>query len=175
MSRGRIHLYCGEGKGKTTAAMGLAARAAGQGTPVIIVQFLKARTSAELKTLALSPHIHIVEGPEEVKFTFAMSEEEKAAFSAVYQRMFRQAAELCRREPVGLLVLDEAVGALDKGMLFWEETAKFLHSRPKGLEVVFTGRNPSPELMELADYITEMKKLRHPFDRGESARCGIEF
>lgn len=175
MSRGRIHLYCGEGKGKTTAAMGLAARAAGQEIPVVIVQFLKARTSAELKVLSCSPWVFIVEGPEKAKFTFAMSQEEKQAFGAVYQGMFHQAAALCRRKPVGLLVMDEAVGALDKGMLSWEEMAEFLRSRPEGLEVVLTGRNPSPELVELADYITEMKKLRHPFDRGEPARRGIEF
>lgn len=175
MERGRIHLYCGEGKGKTTAAMGLAARAAGQGVPVVIAQFLKANTSAELKVLKASPCVFAVNGPEQVKFTFAMTSEEKQEFQIIWQQVFQEAARLCREKEAGLLVLDEAIGAINKEMLPLEQVTGFLKARPDKLEVVLTGREPVKELTELADYITEMKKIRHPFDYGQAAKKGIEY
>lgn len=175
MERGRIHLYCGEGKGKTTASMGLAARAAGQGIPVVIAQFLKSNTSAELKILKASPYIFAVNGPEKVKFTFAMTSEEKQEFQMIWQQIFQEAVQLCKEKEAGLLILDEAIGAINKGMLSLEQVTDFLKNRPDELEVVLTGREPAKELTELADYITEMKKIRHPFDYREPAKKGIEF
>ena len=75
----------------------------------------------------------------------------------------------------GLLVLDEAVSACNHGILDEDRLVRWLETRPKGLEAVLTGRNPSGRLLGLADYVTEMKKLRHPYDRGVRARAGIEF
>ena len=86
----------------------------------------------------------------------------------------RRAKEFCDQRPQGVLVLDEAVGACRKGLLDEQELLAFLHNRPSGWEIVLTGRGPSAALLEAADYVTEMKKEKHPFDRGIAARDGIE-
>lgn len=168
-----IHLYCGDGKGKTTAAMGLAVRAVGHGCRVVLAQFLKSGKSGERAVLAGLPTVELLPVPEEMKFTFRMTEEEKAAEGmrqrALLEEAFRAAEE------AGLLVLDELCAALSTGMVELERVLTLLNACPEGLEVVITGRNPPEELKAQADYITEMRKVRHPFDRGLSARSGIEW
>ena len=168
-----LHIYCGDGKGKTTCAMGLAARAAGHGRRVVIAQFLKSGNSGERTVLAASEHITCLPVPETMKFVFAMDEGEKAETRAQMTGDFHRAAELAR--DADLLVLDELCSAISTGMVALEDVLSFLDSRPEGLEVVITGRDPAPELQERADYITEMRKIKHPFDRGVNAREGIEW
>ena len=103
-----------------------------------------------------------------------MSEEEKAKCLAAHTENLRRAGTFCGQSPQGLLVLDEAGGACQKGLLDEKLLLDFLHARPAGWEVVLTGRNPSANLLKVADYVTEMKKQKHPFDRGVMARDGIE-
>ena len=126
-----VHLYCGEGKGKTTAAMGLALRMAGRGKRVVVAQFLKGADSGERYALAMLPQVTLLPLPERVKFSFQLTPEEREA------------------EQVRYLALAG--------------------------EVVLTGRDPDPALVGRADYITEMGKLRHPFDLGTAARPGVEY
>lgn len=168
-----IHIYCGDGKGKTTAAVGLTVRAAGQGLRVVFAQFLKRAGSGERAVLERLPGVTVLELPETMKFTSAMSREEKTAEASRQTAQFRKAAGLAGE--ADLLVLDELCAALNSAMVPLEEVLSLLDRRPEKLEVVITGRNPPELLVSRADYITEMKKIKHPFDKGIRARKGIEW
>ena len=166
-----IHLYCGNGKGKTTAAMGLALRAAGRGERVVIAQFLKGADSGERYALAKLPQVELLPLPEQVKFTFQMDEQERLEASRRCRALLDEARE--RAKDCFLLVLDEACAAVNSGLLPLEELLDCLDNLT--CEIVFTGRDPAPQLLERADYITQMEPLRHPYQRGITARKGIEW
>ena len=169
---GLVHLYCGDGKGKTTCGVGLTVRAAGSGRKVLFHQFLKDNSSSERKVLERLPEVTILPGRNYEKFTFQMTagelEEVLENNDSIFRTLCRQAAQY------DVLVLDEALYAIDKGLLSEEPVLAFLEEKPAGLEVVLTGRNPSQKMMDHADYISEICKRKHPFDRGISARIGIE-
>lgn len=171
---GLIHIYCGDGKGKTTAAVGLAVRCAGRGNKVLLVQFLKSRDSGELYSLAKLPDIEIMRGKESKKFTFQMNEEEKHALLIEHNTMFEQVLAKIKNGGYSLLILDEVIGALNAKVFEMPKLIEFLRHKPENLEVVLTGRNPAPELVEIADYVSEMRKVKHPMDKGIMAREGIE-
>ena len=171
---GLIHLYCGDGKGKTTASVGLTVRCAGAGGRVIFTQFFKDGTSSELKVLKTVPGVQVLVCPRQYGFFRRMNEEQKAAARADFTALLRSAISAAR-EGAELLVLDEAVSACRHGVIPEAELLDFLRHKPAELEVVLTGRNPSEALMAQADYITEMVKRRHPFDQGIAARKGIEY
>lgn len=171
---GLIHIYCGDGKGKTTAAVGLAVRCAGRGNKILLVQFLKSRDSGELYSLAKLPDIEIMRGKESKKFTFQMNEEEKHALLIEHNKMFEQVLAKIKNGGYSLLILDEVIGALNAKVFEMPKLIEFLRHKPENLEVVLTGRNPAPELVEIADYVSEMRKVKHPMDKGIMAREGIE-
>lgn len=171
---GLIHIYCGDGKGKTTAAVGLAVRCAGRGNKVLLVQFLKSRDSGELYSLAKLPDIEVMRGKESKKFTFQMNEEEKRALLIEHNKMFEQGLAKIKNGGYSLLILDEVIGALNAKVFEMPKLIEFLRHKPENLEVVLTGRNPAPELVEIADYVSEMRKVKHPMDKGIMAREGIE-
>ncbi len=176
MNQGKIHVYCGDGKGKTTAAMGLSVRACGHGWPVVLSQFLKGSTTGELNILRSLAQYHIVEAPQRtMKFVFQMSDAEKAECRAQVQQHFHDTVAAVEKYQAKLLVMDEVLDAVALGMLDDEELAEFLKNRPAELEVVMTGREPTPCIDPLCDYITRMTKVRHPFDQGLGARIGVEF
>ena len=177
---GCVHLYCGEGKGKTTAAMGLAVRVAGSGGQAVIVRFLKTEDSGEVKALRQIPGITVIFCRESFGFTWQMTDEQKQEAAIFYQKLFEEAAAqalaLSQKGPLPvLLVLDEICAALNHGLLSLPSVLAFLDGRPEEFEVVLTGRKPPEELIQRADYMTEMKKLCHPFDQGVAARRGIEY
>lgn len=171
---GLIHIYCGDGKGKTTAAVGMAVRCAGRGNKVLLVQFLKSRDSGELYSLAKLPDIEVMRGKESKKFTFQMNEEEKHALLIEHNKMFEQVLAKIKNGGYSLLILDEVIGALNAKVFEMPKLIEFLRHKPENLEVVLTGRNPAPELVEIADYVSEMRKVKHPMDKGIMAREGIE-
>lgn len=171
---GLIHIYCGDGKGKTTAAVGLAVRCAGRGNKVLLVQFLKSRDSGELYSLAKLPDIEVMRGKESKKFTFQMNEEEKHALLIEHNKMFEQVLAKIKNDGYSLLILDEVIGALNAKVFEMPKLIEFLRHKPENLEVVLTGRNPAPELVEIADYVSEIRKVKHPMDKGIMAREGIE-
>ena len=170
---GLIHIYCGDGKGKTTAAMGLAIRAAGSGRRVLILQFLKDGRSSEFASIAHVPNIEVIPQTKRFGFTWTLSEEEKVQAREYYTSLMEDA--FARAGDFGLLVLDEAVGACASGMIDEARLLALLGEKPGELEVVLTGRGPSQALMDAAGYVTEMVKRKHPFDQGVPARKGIEF
>ena len=171
---GLIHIYTGNGKGKTTAALGLILRASGRGLKVILGQFLKGRETGELTTLKLLPGVQIFRGKPMTKFSFQMSESEKSEVLQRHNAFFKELTERCTQEGTDLLVLDEVIGACGTKLLDEELLLDFLQKKPPHLEVVLTGRNPSPAMLEAADYVSEVCKRKHPFEKGIPAREGIE-
>ncbi len=171
---GMIHIYCGDGKGKTTAGMGLCARAAGRGSRVLICQFMKDNSSGERSTLELSDNISFQNGPEQEKFSFHLTLEEKEERKTYYEQQFRAVTERAVEEEADLLFLDEVIYAIGAGMLDEQPVLDFLNNKPTRLEVIMTGRDPDQALLDKADYVSEIKKIKHPFDKGIPARDGIE-
>ena len=175
MNKFCIHIYCGDGKGKSTAAMGLALRAAGSGERVLVTQFLKDGTSSELKILRKLPGVQVLTCSQQFGFFWNMTEEQKAKARCAYGELFRETVQIAVREKFFLLIMDELIAAYNHDLLDREEVLKFLREKPEGLEIVLTGRDPAPELVELADYVSEIQKRKHPFDQGLPARKGIEL
>jgi len=170
-----IHIYYGEGKGKTTAAIGLSIRFAGSGGRVLFCQFLKSEATAERALLRKIPEITLPPLPEQLPFFKDMSPEEKEAVK-IYERVcFAQYQQEVLEGHYGLLILDELLPAIKNGIFTAKEIAVFLREKPQIPEIVITGRYAPSELLELADYATEMKKRKHPYDQGVTARKGIEY
>lgn len=175
MQKGLVHYYFGDGKGKTTAALGLAMRAAGHGGGVVIVQFLKNSPCGEENAIKKLPNITLLRGKAGAAFTFSMTEEDRAKTKAIHEQNLREALKICNEQQTVLLVLDEATDAVLSNTLDEALLKQAVLEKPEALEIVVTGHKPLEWLVESADYITEMKKHRHPFDKGIKARKGVEF
>ncbi len=173
MDTGRIHIYFGDGKGKTTAAVGQAVRAAGYGFRVLFFQFLKDNSSNERKILEQISNITCLPGREQVKFVSRMNGDEKAELLHYNNKALDEIVKFC--SPFDLLVMDEALCAVGLKVLSEEKLISFLQHKPRGLEIVLTGHQVSDRMKEIADYATEMHKIKHPYDLGKLAREGIEF
>ena len=169
---GLIHIYCGDGKGKTTAGMGLCVRAAGYGYRVLIYQFMKNNSTSERKIMENVANITFLDGLEEEKFSFQMTEEEKRGRKAFYERQLEKVTELANDYEV--LFLDEIIYTIRAGLLDEKKLLSFLDRKPEKLEVNLTGQNPGKELLKRADYVSEICMRKHPFQKGQIARDGIE-
>lgn len=167
---GLVHLYWGDGKGKTTAAMGLAVRALGQGMKVAVVQFLKSGESGELAPLRRFG-ASVYSGKAGMKFVSQMTAEEKSETKRLQTENLNRAL----KEACDLLILDEACAAWELDMVDGALLQKAVLDRPAGREVVMTGRNPAEWMRTAADYVTEMRCCAHPYDKGIAARKGIEY
>ena len=172
---GLVHIYCGDGKGKTTAAVGLCMRAAGFGYRVLIYQFMKDNGSSERKALLQVQGITLMDGPRQEKFSFRMTPEEKEQCRLFNDSQLQMVSEMAVSGGYDVLFLDEVLYAIRAGLLDEEKLVAFLDGKPACLEVILTGRDPGERLMERADYISEIRKVKHPFDHGERARKGIEL
>lgn len=175
MDKGYIHIYTGDGKGKTSACVGLSVRCAGSGQKVLFTQFLKDNSSSEIGVISQIPNLEFFPNERSFGFTFLMTEEEKKEAAQYYSEHFLQAVAKAKEGNFRMLVLDELLSVYNEGMVDHKEVCRFLKEKPENLEVVISGRNPSAELIELADYISEVKKIKHPFDAGVQARKGIEY
>jgi cob(I)alamin adenosyltransferase len=174
LARGLIQVYTGDGKGKTTCALGLALRAVGHGLRVYMVQFMKGRETGEAKVAAdrLAPDMTLrYFGRPGLVNLKAPAPEDLA--------LIREAWDLARQVILagehGLVILDEINLALTFNLLPQEEVFQVLRDRPPWVEVVLTGRQAPPELVELADLVTEMRPLKHYYEAGVKARRGIEW
>lgn len=170
-----VHIYYGDGKGKTTAAMGLAVRAAGVGNLVTVVQFLKGNPTGEIEVLSRIPEITVLRNQVNHGFTFRMTDEQKKEVTMMHNMNLMQAIEKINRKECDTLILDEIIDAYNMDMVDRNMVHTLLEMRPKELEIVMTGHNPDEALLAQADYITNMKKEKHPFDQGQRARRGVEF
>lgn len=170
MKQGLIHLYWGEGKGKTTAAMGLALRALGAGKSVVIVQFLKSGDSGEVPLLRrLGAEIY--RGKGSPQFVSQMNEQERAKTRALQTEHLQKAMA----RGADLLILDEACAVWQKEMVDRALLRRAVLEKPAAQELVLTGRAPADWMREVADYSTEMRCCRHPYQQGIRARKGVEF
>ncbi len=173
MNRGFVQVYTGDGKGKTTAAIGLAIRAAGAGLKVYFGQFLKGRRCSEHIILEqLKPNItfslfgtskFIVSRPSNLDILKAgrgLDEIRKAMFG---------------KRNYDLLIMDEVICAIDLNIIELQDVMSLIINKPKSIELVLTGRNAPPEILQVADLITDFRKIRHYYDKGAKARKGFEF
>lgn len=170
--KGLIHVYTGDGKGKTTASIGLATRARGAGKRVGFVQFMKGAESSEIKSLQMLG-VAVVRTGTITKFVPSMTDEERVQ-SAGEQRAGFDAA-VAMAGDLDLLVLDEIISAVTTGMVPEDKVLEFLRGKPAGLEVVLTGRDVPEAISVMADYLSDIRAVKHPYEQGVSARRGIEM
>ncbi len=183
---GCIQIYCGDGKGKTTAAVGQCIRAIGNDIPIHYVQFLKDGTSGEINIIQKLPGAEVDYEEKNFGFFSSMTEDTKRKAAKAYSELLWRTIEKCKnrlqksfdpqnRNPVKMiLVLDEVIASYNYALIDKEILLSFLTERPDGLEIIMTGRNPAEELILLADYVSNIQKKKHPYDKGLPARKGIE-
>jgi cob(I)alamin adenosyltransferase len=167
-----IQIYCGEGKGKTSAAVGAAVRFSARGR-VLFVQMMKSGESGEVAVLSKFENISVFQGFRCKKFVKRMSEREKEKLKAVWAEDMSSLEKEVRKD-YGMVVLDEVCSAVRQGMIAEEKIESILEEHSEK-ELVLTGRSPLDFMLERADYISEIKKIRHPFDKGVRARKGVEY
>jgi cob(I)alamin adenosyltransferase len=169
---GYIHIYTGNGKGKTTAALGLALRSAGADKKVFIAQFVKGMHYAELDALKrFEPEIALKQYGRDC----FIRHEPEAEDMAQAKQGLEEVAEKIRSGKYDIVILDEACIALHYKLFSLDEFMNVITSRPEPMEIVITGRYAPPELIEMADLVTEMKEVKHYYQKGVEARKGIEF
>jgi cob(I)alamin adenosyltransferase len=179
LEKGLVQIYTGDGKGKTTAAFGQALRAAGQGHTVLIYQFLKPPNLDTGERFALQMEAAKIR-VETLDLPWDMSEafhDEKAVrqMQEAIRDLLDKITHTAERRDYDVLILDEIVFCLSKGLVQLKDIKRIIDKRDPGVEIILTGRGATEELIELADLVTEMKKIKHPFDGGLSARRGIEY
>lgn len=174
--RGLIQIYTGNGKGKTTAALGLAVRAVGCGLKVCIVQFMKNQATGESKILK---KLQKVEFYQFGSGTFIKKPVSTKASRGKDIKIANEALEFVRKKiqskKYDLIILDEINIALFFKLIQLEQIIELIQQKPAKLELVLTGRKAPAKLIQMADLVTEMKKIKHPFDKGLKARKGIEY
>ena len=169
---GLVQIYTGNGKGKTTAAFGLAMRAAGRGLGVLIVQFLKP-SDGYGEQVACNRIGNITLVPMGLDH-FVSKKPSDADIEAAHKAL-RRSEELICSGRYDVAVLDESINAVRLGLITSQELIESLERRPDHVEIVLTGRGMTPDLEEYADLVTEMRLVKHPFDKGIGARKGIEY
>lgn len=177
LDKGLIHIYTGDGKGKTTAGLGLCLRAAGSGMKVLIARFLKTNDSAELSALEHFSNVRLIANEKSFGFSkrWINDPETKNLAEEYYSQMLDAAIQTVKEWDPDVLMLDEIMASIRLNVVDPEKLLSFLQNKPAHLEVILTGRDPVPELIEIADYVSEIKKIKHPFDEGIIARKGIEY
>ncbi len=179
LEKGLVQIYTGDGKGKTTAAFGLALRAAGQGNKVLIYQFLKPPSLDIGERFALQlGAVRIRLEALDIEWDMAKSleaPEQVAQAKAAISKALERIAETGEKRFYDLLILDEIIFCLSKGLAKLEDIKNVIDKRDPAVEIVLTGRGATQDLIAMADLVTEMKNIKHPFDKGIEARRGIEF
>jgi len=179
LEKGLVQIYTGDGKGTTTAAFGLALRAAGQGNKVLIYQFLKPPSldigeRFALQLGAVRIRVEALDVPWDMPRSLD-DEKAVAKMQAAISEALERIAQTGEKRFYDVLILDEIVFCLSKGLAKLEDIKNIINRRDPGVEIVMTGRGATKELIAMADLVTEMKNIKHPFDKGIKARQGIEF
>ena len=173
LEKGLVQVYTGKGKGKTSAAFGLALRATGRGLKVYMIQFIKGGFDyGELYTVKNLPNFTLKAFG---RGKFVTSKPPQKEDVRLAQEALRLAEKVIHSEIFNIVILDEINVALDLKLIALTEVLKLVKTKPFGLELVLTGRNAPKEIIEAADLVTEMKEVKHPFSRGIEARRGIEY
>jgi cob(I)alamin adenosyltransferase len=173
LKKGFIQIYTGKGKGKTTAALGQALRAAGSGLKTFIVMFMKDFPYGEVKSIKhLDDHIRLEQYGNDT-FVFHKQQPGKKDIKAA-QQAIRQARQAILSAKYDIVIMDEVCVAIHFGLLKTEDVLSLLEEKPESVELILTGRYCPPELIEKADLVTAMREIKHYFQKGVTARKGIE-
>jgi len=169
---GLIQVYFGNGKGKTTAALGLALRAAGRGKEVLIIQFMKKWDYGELHSIQLIPQITIKTfGTKD----FVHKGKAKEIDYQEAKKAFIEGVQAANSGQYDMIIFDELNVAIYFELLELQEVVDFLEEKPEEVEIIITGRNTPKEIIDKADLVTEMCEIKHPYQKGIQARIGIEY
>lgn len=170
---GLVQVYTGEGKGKTSAAFGLALRAVGRGLKVYVIQFIKGGFDyGELYVVKNLPNLELKAFGHGKFVTQVPPNEEDIKLA---KEAFTLAQRVAESGKYDVIILDEINVAIHLGLLDLNEVVQFIKNKPKGVELVLTGRYASDEIIEKADLVTEMKEIKHPYRKGVKPRKGIEY
>jgi cob(I)alamin adenosyltransferase len=173
--KGLVHVYTGEGRGKTTASFGLALRAIGQGLKVIVIQFMKESPPQSGEVKAIKEYLPKI---EVYQFGGSFIQKDEQSYQGVKRRIkegFATVKAIVKENACDLLILDEINVAIKFGFLSLKEVVELVKRKPKEMELVLSGRYADPKLVEIADYVTEFRSVKHPFEKGISSRKGIEY
>ncbi len=172
LKKGYIHVYTGDGKGKTTAAIGLGIRAVGAGLQVYMIQFMKGRRYSELDGLKNVPHFTVVQfGRDE----FVSKDNPEQIDIDLAGKGLTHAREIIQKGTYDLVILDEINVALDYQLLSLQDVVSLLKEKPEHVELVLTGRSAHPEIIKQADVVSEILEIKHPYQKGVSSRKGIDW
>lgn len=170
---GYIHIYTGNGKGKTTSALGLALRAAGAGQKVCILQFMKGRPGSEHRALERFNDMVTVELMGHEDF-YLPGEGKKDMHAALARKGLDRSLEVLKSGKYFLVVLDEVITAIDMGLINEADVITLMREKPEKTELVLTGRGATDTLIQYADLVTDMRQVSHYYEKGVTARPGIE-
>jgi len=172
LEEGYIHVYTGNGKGKTTSAIGLGIRASGAGYKVYMLQFMKGRKYSELVTIdKIKNFSYSQHGRDE----FVNKKNPEQIDIDLAKEGFDHAKKLVKSEKYDMIILDEINVAVDFNLIKLNDVLDLVETKPKGLELVLTGRYANKEFVKIADYVTEMLEIKHPYQQGVQARRGCDF
>ncbi|UCF08590.1 MAG: cob(I)yrinic acid a,c-diamide adenosyltransferase [Thermoplasmata archaeon] len=170
--KGLVHVYTGDGKGKTTAALGLALRASGHDLNVHMIQFMKGDINyGELRAVMHLPNFTIVQFG---RASFVDRENPSEEDKALAEKALEHAREVVNKGEVDILILDELNVAVDFKLIEVEDVLSLIESKPEHMEMVITGRNAHEKIIERGDYVTDMRSVKHPFEEGILGRWAIE-
>lgn len=176
MEKGYVQVYTGNGKGKTTAAIGLGVRASGYKRQVYMVQFLKSTPTGELESLkGLEPYFKVFRFQETKGFFWTLNEEEKKILKSEVQQTYEFIVKAMKDGACYVLILDEILGAYKNELITEEQIMHLINIKPVQMELILTGRNAPEWLVNRADLVTEMKDIKHYAEKGVMARKGIEY
>lgn len=174
METGCIHLYTGDGKGKTTAAFGLAFRASGSGFRSLIIQFMKGQKTGETAAAATTNGCITVEQYGSTEF-FIPGTSNILEHRGLFKKGYDRARKALLSEEYEIIVCDEIIGALHAGLVSYEEILSLIEIKPESVELILTGRDAPSDLFDHCDLVTEMKEIKHYYSKGVQAREGVEF
>lgn len=176
LEKGLIQIYTGNGKGKTTAAIGQGIRAYGNGLKVTMLQFLKGGYTGELKTIEeLGDNFKIYRFETKKDFFWNLDDEQKEVLRKEIRDGYNFILERIKKNDTDLLIIDEVMGVLKNKLLTEDEVLYILENKPKNMEIIMTGRDVPERIKEKANLITEMKMIKHYFEDGVGSRKGIEY
>jgi cob(I)alamin adenosyltransferase len=172
LKNGLIHVYTGNGKGKTTAAIGLGVRAIGNGLKVLMIQFMKGRRYSELNALSNLKNFTVMQfGRDE----FVSKEKPEQIDIDLAQKGLTYTKEILQKNTYDVIILDEINVAVEYHLITIDDVLQLLKEKPPSLELVLTGRYASPEIIKHADIVSEILEIKHPYQKGILSRKGIDW
>ena len=176
LEQGLVQIYTGNGKGKTTAAIGQGIRSYGNGLKVFMLQFLKGGETGELKTIGeLGENFKIFRFEKPKDFTWNLNEKELEELKLEIREGYNFILDVIKNNKCDVLIIDEVKAVLSNNFLTVDEVLYIVNNKPKNMELIMTGRNVPNEIIEKANLVTEMKPIKHYFEEGIDARKGIEY